>query len=74
MVDGSPLVLDRAQDPKPLLRLVWFERHQFDQDAIAREKELKGWRRSKKVARIESLNPGWVDRSRGGMAVDLRIT
>ena len=33
-------------------RLVWFERHQFVQDAIAREKELKGWSRSKKIALI----------------------
>jgi putative endonuclease len=37
-------------------RLVWFERHQFVQDAIAREKELKGWSRSKKIALIESIN------------------
>jgi predicted GIY-YIG superfamily endonuclease len=35
-------------------RLVWFERHQDVQRAIAREKELKGWRRSKKIALIES--------------------
>ena len=38
-------------------RLVWFERHQLVQNAIAREKELKGWRRSKKIALIESTNP-----------------
>ncbi len=35
-------------------RLVWFERHQEIQKAIAREKEIKGWRRSKKIALIES--------------------
>jgi len=29
--------------------------------AIAREKELKGWRRSKKVALVESMNPEWKD-------------
>jgi len=29
--------------------------------AIAREKQLKGWRRSKKVGLIESLNPHWLD-------------
>ena len=45
-------------------RLVWFEMHQDVQKAIAREKELKGWRRSKKVALIESTNPAWVDLSR----------
>jgi putative endonuclease len=45
-------------------RLVWFERHQDVQVAIAREKELKGWRRSKKIALIESANAAWVDLSR----------
>ena len=45
-------------------RLVWFERHQDVQTAIAREKELKGWRRSKKIALIESVNPTWADLSR----------
>jgi len=45
-------------------RLVWFERHQDVQTAIAREKELKGWRRSKKIALIESVNPTWDDFSR----------
>lgn len=45
-------------------RLVWFERHQDVQKAIAREKELKGWSRSKKIALIEALNPTWADLSR----------
>ena len=45
-------------------RLVWFERYQDVHKAIAREKELKGWRRSKKTALIESANPGWIDLSR----------
>ena len=45
-------------------RLVWFERHQYVQSAIAREKELKGWSRSKKIALIESINPTWADLSR----------
>jgi putative endonuclease len=45
-------------------RLVWFERHQFVQDAIAREKQLKGWGRSKKIALIETINAAWVDLSR----------
>ena len=31
--------------------------------AIAREKQIKGWRRSKKVELIESLNPRWKDLS-----------
>jgi putative endonuclease len=44
-------------------RLVWFERYQEVNKAIAREKELKGWRRSKKITLIESANPTWVDLS-----------
>jgi putative endonuclease len=45
-------------------RLVWFEGFQFVQKAIAREKELKGWSRAKKIALIESANPAWMDLSR----------
>jgi hypothetical protein len=32
-------------------------------DAIACEKKLKGWRRSKKIARIKQTNPRWLDLS-----------
>jgi putative endonuclease len=42
-------------------RLVYVERSDRLADAIAREKQLKGWRRSKKVALIETLNPQWDD-------------
>ena len=45
-------------------RLVWFEAQQEITRAIAREKELKGWRRAKKLALIESMNPAWTDLSR----------
>ncbi len=45
-------------------RLVWFEAFQDVQRAIAREKQLKGWRRSKKIALIEAVNPTWADLSR----------
>jgi putative endonuclease len=45
-------------------RRVWFERHQEVVRAIAREKELKGWRRAKKIALIESITPAWTDLSR----------
>ena len=44
-------------------RLVWFERHPLVQSAIAREKQLKGWSRLKKIALIERENPAWVDLS-----------
>jgi putative endonuclease len=51
-------------------RLVWFERFGSPGDAIAREKQLKGWIRAKKVALIEKMNPVWVDLSEGWYAVD----
>ncbi len=40
-------------------RLVYAEEHRSPQDAIAREKQIKGWRRSKKVALINAANPRW---------------
>lgn len=33
--------------------------------ALTREKEIKGWRRSKKIALIEAMNPKWQDLSEG---------
>ena len=45
-------------------RLVWFESHQIATAAIAREKQLKSWRRQKKIALIEKMNPTWIDLSK----------
>lgn len=42
-------------------RLVYYERYQNVHKALGREKQLKGWRRSKKIALIERLNPRWKD-------------
>jgi putative endonuclease len=42
-----------------VVRLVWFESHGTPMSAISREKEIKSWRRSKKVALIEATNPTW---------------
>ena len=39
--------------------LVWWERHQYVEHAIEREKEIKKWRREKKNRLIETLNPQW---------------
>lgn len=44
-------------------RLVHFEVYPYVRDAIVREKEIKGWRREKKVVLIEETNPGWEDLS-----------
>ncbi|MCI0794729.1 MAG: GIY-YIG nuclease family protein [Chloroflexi bacterium] len=45
--------------------LVYYEVTTDVQSAIAREKQLKGWRRSKKIDLIEASNPEWVDLSLG---------
>ena len=39
--------------------LVYFERHQYINHAIEREKEIKGWTRLKKIQLIESENKTW---------------
>jgi len=41
--------------------LVYAEEYRQIEEAIAREKEIKGWRRSKKDALVETLNPTWAD-------------
>ncbi len=51
-------------------RLVWFESFSDVSLAIQREKELKGWRREKKVALIEQANVTWQDLSRGWYDVE----
>ena len=42
-------------------RLVHCEQFGDIRDAIAREKEIKGWRREKKIWLIELANPTWQD-------------
>jgi putative endonuclease len=42
-------------------KLVWFEIYDDAMTAIAREKELKKWRRDWKVRLIEEQNPAWDD-------------
>ena len=44
-----------------LKMLVFAEQHDTIQDAIAREKMLKAWRRSWKDELIEAINPTWQD-------------
>lgn len=43
--------------------LAYYEETSDIQTALAREKQLKGWRRSKKIALIEFTNPNWRDLS-----------
>ena len=42
-------------------RLVWYEAYERIDEAIAREKMLKKWRRDWKVNLIEEMNPDWSD-------------
>jgi len=42
-------------------RLAYFEETNDVGIAIAREKEIKGWRRNKKIDLIKTLNPTWQD-------------
>jgi len=44
-------------------RLIFYEEYRYINIAIAREKEIKGWRRSKKLALIRSFNPEFTDLS-----------
>lgn len=46
-----------------LTLLVYFEATPDILAAIAREKQIKGWLRAKKVSLIESVNPEWLDLS-----------
>lgn len=42
-------------------KLVYYELYGDIRMAIAREKQIKGWLRKRKVALIESVNPSWKD-------------
>ena len=44
-----------------VFRLAHFESYANVKEAIAREKEIKGWRREKKIWLIERRNPTWED-------------
>jgi len=49
-------------------RLVYYEATSSVEAAIRREKQIKSWRRSKKLELIESVNPQWRDLSAGWFA------
>jgi putative endonuclease len=42
-------------------RLVYYEQHGSIEEAIKREKQLKGWKRAWKIRLIEKTNPKWND-------------
>ena len=45
--------------------LVYYESTPSIHVALAREKQIKGWLRAKKIALIDSMNPVWKDLSEG---------
>jgi len=73
---GSRVISHRSYDePRSytaryhLTRLVYYETFRYVKNAIAREKEIKNWGRTKKLALIRSMNPkledlalGWGER------------
>jgi putative endonuclease len=44
-----------------LTRLVFAEEHGLIEEAIAREKAMKAWRRDWKIRLVEEANPQWAD-------------
>jgi putative endonuclease len=56
--------IDGFTEKYDVTRLLYFETYNEVLNAIAREKQLKGWSRVKKIALIEKLNPKWIDLSR----------
>ncbi|NJL77907.1 MAG: GIY-YIG nuclease family protein [Richelia sp. RM2_1_2] len=46
-----------------ITKLVYFEETSDVNAAIVREKQIKGWLRTKKITLIESVNPDWKDLS-----------
>ena len=52
-------------DDYNVVRLVYFEKFEDVRKAINREKQIKRWRREKKIALIESVNRDWKDLSDG---------
>ena len=56
-----------------LHKLVYYEITDDVNAAIAREKQIKGWKRIRKVQLINSMNPEWRDLSLDFMDVDTII-
>ena len=46
-----------------ITKLVYLESHETAPQAIEREKQIKRWRREKKIGLIERANPEWLDLS-----------
>ena len=58
LVPGFPRKYD-------ITKLVYYEEGYNVDAALAREKQIKGWQRARKIELIESKNPEWKDLSAG---------
>jgi putative endonuclease len=54
-------VIEGFCDKYNCTRLVYFEPFFYVKNAIGREKQIKGWRREKKIGLIEAMNPEYRD-------------
>jgi putative endonuclease len=55
-------------------RLVYYKQFRYVFSAIRAEKQIKGWKRGKKVTLIESVNPKWQDLAMDwGKPLDKRV-
>ena len=61
VLDHRSHVVEGFTSKYRLDRLVYYEQFSDPISAITREKEIKGWRRAKKNALVETLNPKWED-------------
>ena len=55
-------------------RLVYYESFRYVGNAIAREKQIKAWTRTKRLALIKTINPTWLDLAEGwGEKAEMQI-
>ncbi len=57
-------LIEGFTDKYNVSKLLYLETFREPTSAIKREKQIKAWRREKKVALIDTKNPGWQDLSK----------
>ena len=61
MIEHKSEMIDGFSKRYHTHKLVYFEEYTHPTEAIAREKQLKRYKRDKKIALIEKRNPNWND-------------
>jgi putative endonuclease len=61
MLEHKTAVVESFTKRYGLTQLVYVESYKYVNDALRREKQLKGWQRQWKINLIEQQNPQWVD-------------